>query len=155
MKVLGIDPGNYCTGYSIIEKEGNGYTVLTYGSIKSKKRPENLNKIFYTLQEVVNQFSPEEIALESAFYGKNPQSLLRLGEVRGVILLLSSINNIPIYEYTPQKVKNSITGYGWSGKEEVLQMVEKVLNVKPENHDEADAVAVAFCHLLSRRLNIG
>ncbi len=155
MKVLGIDPGNYCTGYSIIEGKGSRYRVLTYGSIKSKKRPKNLNKIFHTLQEVINQFSPEEIALESAFYGKNPQSLLRLGEVRGIILLLSSINDIPLYEYTPQKVKNSITGYGWSGKEEVLMMVEKLLNVKPNNHDEADAVAVAFCHLLSRRLNVG
>ncbi|MDQ7056740.1 MAG: crossover junction endodeoxyribonuclease RuvC [Persephonella sp.] len=155
MKVLGIDPGNYSTGYSIVKGEGNKYTVLTYGSIKSKNRPENLRRIFQRLQEVINQFSPDEMALESAFYGKNPQSLLRLGEVRGVILLLSSMNSIPLYEYTPQKVKNSITGYGWSGKNEVFMMVEKLLNVKPENHDEADAIAVAFCHLLSRRLNIG
>ncbi|MBK3333143.1 crossover junction endodeoxyribonuclease RuvC [Persephonella atlantica] len=154
MKVLGIDPGNYCTGYSILEGRGNRYRVITYGSIKSRKRPENLGRIFSGLQEVIQVFSPEEIALESAFYGKNPQSLLRLGEVRGVVLLLSSINSIPLYEYTPQKVKNSITGYGWSGKNEVLMMVEKLLNVKPENHDEADAIAVAFCHLLSRRISV-
>ncbi len=154
MKILGIDPGNYCTGYSIIQSEGNRYKVLTYGSIKFRKRPDNLSKIFSGLQEIIHRFSPEEIALESAFYGKNPQSLLRLGEVRGVILLLSSFNNIPIYEYTPQKVKNSITGYGWAGKGEVSMMVEKLLNVKPDNHDEADAIAVAFCHILSRRLNV-
>ncbi|WP_457624379.1 crossover junction endodeoxyribonuclease RuvC [Persephonella sp.] len=155
MKVLGVDPGNYSTGYCVIKAEGNRYSVEVSGSIKSRKRPDNLGKIFEELQEVIDKYLPEEIALESAFYGKNPQSLLRLGEVRGVVLLLSSLNNLPLYEYTPQKVKNAITGYGWSRKEDVSQMVEKLLGVKTSDYDEADAVAVAFCHLLSRRLKIG
>ncbi|WP_457626685.1 crossover junction endodeoxyribonuclease RuvC [Persephonella sp.] len=155
MKVLGIDPGNYSTGFCVLSSRGSSFKVETYGSVKSRKRPDNLKKIFEAIQSVIDKFSPEEIALESAFYGKNPQSLLRLGEVRGIILLLSTLNNIPVYEYTPQKVKNSITGYGWSKKEEVSFMVEKVLNVKTENHDEADAIAVAFCHIQSRRLNFG
>ncbi|WP_456392277.1 crossover junction endodeoxyribonuclease RuvC [Persephonella sp.] len=155
MKVLGIDPGNYSTGYCVIKAEGSRYSVEVSGSIKSRKRPDNLGKIFEELQEVIDKYLPEEIALESAFYGKNPQSLLRLGEVRGVVLLLSSLNNLPLYEYTPQKVKNAITGYGWSRKEDVSQMVEKLLGVKTSDYDEADAVAVAFCHLLSRRLKIG
>ncbi|NPA57734.1 MAG: crossover junction endodeoxyribonuclease RuvC [Aquificae bacterium] len=155
MKVLGIDPGNYSTGYSIVRSEGSRFIVEASGSIKSRKRPENLGKIFNGLQEIIQTYLPEEIALESAFYGKNPQSLLRLGEVRGVVLLVSTLNNIPVYEYTPQKVKNAITGYGWSKKEEVSFMVERLLGVKTQNHDEADAVAVAFCHLLSRRVKIG
>ncbi|SNZ09627.1 Holliday junction endonuclease RuvC [Persephonella hydrogeniphila] len=155
MKVLGIDPGNYSTGFCVLSSRGSSFRVEISGSVKSKKRPENLRNIFESIQSVINRFSPEEIALESAFYGKNPQSLLRLGEVRGVIFLLSTLNNIPVYEYTPQKVKNSITGYGWSRKEDVSFMVEKILNVKTENHDEADAIAVAFCHIQSRRLNVG
>lgn len=155
MRVLGVDPGNYSTGFCILKAEGRVYTVERSGTINSKKRPDNLANIYRSLQKVIDDFSPDEIAMESAFYGKNPQSLLRLGEVRGVILLLSTLNNIPLYEYTPQKVKNSITGYGWSKKEDVLYMVEKILGVKTENHDEADAVAVAFCHTLTREVKLG
>ncbi|NPA13242.1 MAG: crossover junction endodeoxyribonuclease RuvC [Aquificae bacterium] len=155
MRILGIDPGNYSTGYCVMEAEGNSFQILTSGSIKSKKRPSNLVKIYTTLEKLLEEYKPQEIALEGAFYGKNPQSLIRLGEVRGVILLLSGKYNIPLFEYTPQKVKNSITGYGWSKKEDVSVMVERILGVKPQDFDEADAVAVSFCHLLSRRVNIG
>ncbi|HHG75623.1 crossover junction endodeoxyribonuclease RuvC [Persephonella sp.] len=155
MKVLGIDPGNYSTGFCVLSSQNSRFSIEKSGTIKSRKRPDNLKKIFISLQEVIDSFSPDEIALESAFYGKNPQSLIRLGEVRGIILLLSTLNGIPVYEYTPQKVKNSITGYGWSKKEDVSFMVEKILGIKTESYDEADAVAVAFCHLQSRRLNIG
>lgn len=155
MRVLGIDPGNYSTGFCVLSSQNNRFNIEESGTIKSKKRPDNLKKIFVSLQEVIDRFSPDEIALESAFYGKNPQSLIRLGEVRGIILLLSTLNGIPVYEYTPQKVKNSITGYGWSKKEDVSFMVEKILGIKTESYDEADAIAVAFCHLQSRRLNIG
>ncbi|WP_457639943.1 crossover junction endodeoxyribonuclease RuvC [Persephonella sp.] len=155
MKVLGIDPGNYSTGFCIMSSQGSAYRVETSGVIKAKKRPENLKLIFEELGKLIQTHLPEEIALESAFYGKNPQSLLRLGEVRGVVLLLSSIYQIPVFEYTPQKVKNSITGYGWSRKDDILLMVNKVLGLKTDSYDEADAVAVAFCHLSSRRLKIG
>jgi len=154
MRVLGIDPGNYSTGFCVLFSEGNRFNIEKSGIIKSKKRPDNLKKIFVSLQEVIDSFSPDEIALESAFYGKNPQSLIRLGEVRGIILLLSTLNGIPVYEYTPQKVKNSITGYGWSKKEDVSFMVEKVLGIKAESYDEADAIAVAFCHIQSRRISV-
>ncbi|HHG73994.1 MAG TPA: crossover junction endodeoxyribonuclease RuvC [Persephonella sp.] len=155
MRVLGIDPGNYSTGFCVLSSQNSRFKVEKSGTIKSRKRPDNLKKIFASLQEIIDSFSPDEIALESAFYGKNPQSLIRLGEVRGIILLLSTLNGIPVYEYTPQKVKNSITGYGWSKKEDVSFMVEKILSIKTESYDEADAIAVAFCHLQSRRLNVG
>lgn len=149
MRILGIDPGNYSTGFSILEINENIPKVLTSGTIKSKKRPDNLNNIFSGLEKIINQYYPSEIALESSFYGKNPQSLIRLGEVRGVVLLLSAKQSLPIFEYTPQQVKNAITGYGWAGKESVLLMVEKICNIKPQTTDEADAVAVAFCHYLN------
>lgn len=150
IKVLGIDPGNYSTGFSILIGKGNNFKVEHSGTIKSRKRPDNLKNIFNSLQEIIDNYAPDEIALEAAFYGKNPQSLIRLGEVRGIVLLISSINNLNLFEYTPQQVKNAITGYGWSKKEEVSLMVEKILGVKTQTHDEADAIAVAFCHLLSR-----
>jgi len=152
MIILGIDPGNYSTGFSFLNINDKGSAELIFsGTIKSKKKPENLKKIFESLSILIENYLPEEIALESSFYGKNPQSLIRLGEVRGVILLLSAEKSLPVFEYTPQQVKNSITGYGWASKEQVLTMVEKIFNKKIESTDEADAIAVAFCHFINRR----
>ncbi|RUM58655.1 MAG: crossover junction endodeoxyribonuclease RuvC [Persephonella sp.] len=148
--VLGIDPGNYKTGFSVLLKENNSLKILKAGVIKPvRKKPLHLKQIFSELEKVIKEFNPEEIALESSFFGKNPQTLIRLGEIRGIILLLSALYDIPIYEYTPQQVKNAITGYGWAKKEDVLSMVERFLNFKPESFDEADAIAIAFCHLLN------
>jgi crossover junction endodeoxyribonuclease RuvC len=87
----------------------------------------------------------------SSFYGKNIQSLIRLGEVRGIILLLSSIYSLDIYEYTPQKVKNAMTGYGWADKNQVIEMVKYICGVEVKSQDEADAIAVAFCHWINRK----
>lgn len=151
MIILGIDPGNYNTGFSCIKINNKQPILLDSGVIKSRKKPDNLHKIYNGLDFLIKKYNPKEIALESSFYGKNPQSLIRLGEVRGVILLLSAKNNIPIYEYTPQQVKNAITGYGWADKEQVMIMVEKIFNKKIKLADESDAIAVAFCHFLNRR----
>ena len=151
MRILGIDPGNYNTGFSFLDINGNKTKLVLSGVIKSRKKPENLKNIFNKLNELINEYRPTEIALESSFYGKNPQSLIRLGEVRGVILLISTIENLPVFEYTPQQVKNSITGYGWAGKKQVLDMVERLFNKKIDSTDEADAIAVAFCHFINRR----
>ena len=149
--ILGIDPGNYKTGYSFLYKKNNSFYLLKSGTLKPpKSKPENLKYIFSELEKLIKEYKPYEIALESSFFGKNPQTLIRLGEIRGVILLLSSLYNIPIYEYTPQQVKNAITGYGWAKKEDVLQMVKKFFNVSPNSYDEADAIAIAFCHLLAK-----
>jgi crossover junction endodeoxyribonuclease RuvC len=148
--ILAIDPGNYKTGYSIFIKEGNNPRLLASGCINlPKKRPQNLKYLFNKLSEIINQFNPQEIALESSFYGKNPQTLIRLGEIRGIILLLSSLNNIPIFEYTPQQVKNALTGYGWAKKEDILAMVNRFFNVLPDTYDEADAIAIGFCHCIN------
>ncbi|RMD46302.1 MAG: crossover junction endodeoxyribonuclease RuvC, partial [Aquificota bacterium] len=128
MIILGIDPGNYSTGFSFLKIDDGNAELIFSGTIKSKKKPENLKKIFEELNTLIENYLPKEIALESSFYGKNPQSLIRLGEVRGIILLLSAVKNLPVFEYTPQQVKNSITGYGWASKEQVLTMVEKIFN---------------------------
>ncbi len=152
MIVLSIDPGNYKTGFSVFNfSSKNLPEYIISGVIKSNKRPENLKKIYLQLEKIVNEYKPQEIALEASFYGKNPQSLIRLGEVRGVILLLSSMYQISLFEYTPQQVKNAITGYGWSDKQSVLKMVEKIFNLRLNSTDEADAIAVGFCHFLNRK----
>ncbi len=150
VRVLGIDPGNYRTGYALLDINGSRYNLIHSGTVSAKKKPENLKKIYDELKKIIEEYKPTELALESSFYGKNPQVLIKLGEIRGVILLLSAIYKLEIYEYTPQKVKNAITGYGWAGKEDVFSMVNKLFNIIPEYQDEADAIAVAFCHFLNR-----
>ena len=149
--ILGIDPGNYKTGYSFLSKKNNSISLVKSGVLKPpKSNPENLKFIFSELEVLIKEYNPSEIALESSFFGKNPQTLIKLGEIRGVILLLSSLYNIPIFEYTPQQVKNAITGYGWAKKEDVYSMVQRFFNVSPETYDEADAIAIAFCHFISK-----
>ncbi len=150
VRIIGIDPGNYKTGYAILDINGNSFKLVKSGTISAKKKPENLKKIFEGLKSVIDEYSPLELALESSFYGKNPQVLIKLGEVRGIILLLSAMYNLKVFEYTPQRVKNAITGYGWADKEDVFSMVNHLFNVNPEHQDEADAIAVAFCHFLNR-----
>ncbi|WP_457622924.1 crossover junction endodeoxyribonuclease RuvC [Persephonella sp.] len=154
--ILGIDPGNYSTGFSVFKINGKKHVLIGSGTIKThRKKPENFKIIFESLDKTIKEHSPTEIALESSFYGNNPQTIIKLGEVRGVILLLSAIHNIPVYEYTPQQVKNAITGYGWAKKEEVYFMVQKLFNIKPETNDEADAIAVGFCHCLTKNHSKG
>ncbi len=150
MIILGVDPGNYKTGYCVLDIKGKKPHVLASGTLKCRTKPDNLKTIYEGLISLVERYSPEELVLESSFFGKNPQSLIRLGEVRGVILLLSVQNNLKVFEYTPQQVKNAITGYGWATKEDVELMVEKLFNIKTKTNDEADAIAVAFCHYLNR-----
>ncbi len=149
IKVLAIDPGNYKTGFSLFLKDKSKPKLIKSGTIKlPRKKPENFKVLFHELNSIIEEENPDEIALESSFYGKNPQTIIKLGEVRGIILLTASLHNIPVYEYTPQQVKNAITGYGWSKKEEISLMVEKIFGIKAETFDEADAIAVGFCHCL-------
>ena len=149
--VLGIDPGNYRTGYAFLYKENGKILLFKSGIIKSPKvKPKNLGFIFNKMKVLIEENNPSEIALESSFFGKNPQTLIRLGEIRGIILLLSSIYNIPIFEYTPQQIKNTVTGYGWATKEDVYSMVKKMFKIDTESYDETDAVAVGYCHLLRK-----
>ncbi len=153
MRVLGIDPGNYKTGFSILEISKKEFRLLASGVITAKKKPENLKVICDGLEEIILKYNPEELALESSFFGKNPQSLIRLGEVRGIILYTSVKHNLQLFEYTPQQVKNAITGYGWADKDKVLENVKSIFNVNISSKDEADAIAVSFCHFVRRYKN--
>ena len=151
MRVLGIDPGNSITGYGVVEKQRNGLHHVLYGEVKMAKaasRSSCLVMIYDNLLEVIDRSSPDVIAIEDIFYGKNIKSLIRQGEARGVVILACSHRHMPIYEYTPLEIKKAVVGYGRAEKNQVQTMVKAILRL-PELPpvDAADALAVAICHV--------
>lgn len=151
MIVLGIDPGSRITGYGVIEKKRQGIISVTDGEITAKGNEPlsaRLKKIYDNLIEIMGVFTPDAVALEDIFYGKNVKSLIKLGHVRGVIILAASHNSIPIFEYTPLEVKKAVVGYGRAEKSQVQKMVKAILNLNEiPSVDTSDALAVAICHI--------
>ena len=149
--ILGIDPGTTVMGYGIIHIQGNKIKLLQYGVIHLKKYANHylkLQKIFQRISGIVEEFTPDEVALEAPFFGKNVQSMLKLGRAQGVAMAAALACEIPIAEYAPLKVKKSVTGNGRASKEQVAEMVKKLLNMKeiPDLLDATDALAVALTH---------
>lgn len=149
--ILGIDPGTQFMGYGIILIQNRNMTLLQYGVINLTKYSTHelkLKKIFERITSIINEFSPDEMALEAPFYGKNVQSMLKLGRAQGVAMAAALMKEIPIVEYSPKSVKKSVTGNGNASKEQVAFMLERLLTVKMEGErlDATDAVAVAVCH---------
>ena len=152
MIILGIDPGTLVTGFGVIAAGGGRIDVLACGAIRNEGSTPmalRLKLIFSSLAEVIEEFHPDECAVETAFYGKNAQSALKLGQARGVVLLAAVQREIPIYEYSPREVKKAIVGSGTASKEQVQYMVKALLRLKeaPRPLDVSDALAVALCHL--------
>ena len=151
MIVLGIDPGSQTTGYGVVEKKRQGITHITHGEIKANKKEvfsTSLKNIYNNLNDVINHSSPDSIALEDIFYGRNIKSLIKLGHVRGVAILAASQNNIPMFEYTPLEVKKAVVGYGRAEKSQVQKMVKAILKLNElPPADASDALAVAICHV--------
>src|SRR5271169_2703702 len=155
MIILGIDPGTLITGYGIIETKSGTVRMISCGAIKNNSKtsmPERLKRIFETLNTIIQQFHPDEFAIETAFYGKNAQSALKLGHARGVAMLAAVTRNIPVHEYSPREVKKGIVGKGNASKEQVQFMVKNLLRLKevPKYYDVTDALAVSICHLHRR-----
>lgn len=151
MLILGIDPGTLITGYGIIETVNGKISVVTLGAIKnasSNSMPLRLKKIFQVLTTTIEEFAPDECAIETAFYGKNAQSALKLGHARGVAMLAAVTHEIPTTEYSPREVKKAVVGNGTASKEQVQFMVKSLLKMKqvPKYYDTTDALAVAICH---------
>jgi crossover junction endodeoxyribonuclease RuvC len=149
--ILGIDPGTRFMGYGIIRIMNREMQLLQYGVINLTKYSTHeikLKKIFERITSIINEFGPDEMALEAPFYGKNVQSMLKLGRAQGVAMAAALVKEIPIVEYSPKSVKQSVTGNGNASKEQVSFMLEKLLNIKLEGErlDATDAVAVAICH---------
>ncbi|MDP5171542.1 MAG: crossover junction endodeoxyribonuclease RuvC [Bacteroidia bacterium] len=155
--ILGIDPGTTLTGYGIIVVDGKKMQLVSLGIIKLSKYPDHpgrLKKIFSRITSIIEEYRPTEMALEAPFYGKNVQSMLKLGRAQGVAMAAGLMHELEIYEYAPRKVKMAVTGNGAASKEQVFAMLEKLLGEKIELEalDASDGLAVAVCHAFQRNL---
>ena len=159
MKILGIDPGSVITGIGIIESVGDKVKLIDFDVINmnSKIALTNRLKIIYDkCIDTINKYKPDELAIETAFFGKNIQSTLKLGQARGVAILAALNSNLVVSEYSPREVKKSVTGNGASSKEQVKYMVKSILKIKedPQFIDSSDALAIAICHFFSLQSKI-
>ena len=145
--ILGIDPGTIITGYGVIR----GQKALDFGCIRPPAKlplEKRYLIIFNSLEELITQYKPHALAVETQFVKDNPQTAIKLGMARGMVLLAAAKNDIPIFEYSPRKAKQAVTGNGGACKAQVQQMVRLILNLSclPEPEDAADALALALCH---------
>jgi len=151
MIILGVDPGTLITGFAIIEVEHGTCSVLAYDVVKNvnnRSMPIRLKQIYDKLCKVINHYHPDEFAIETAFYGKNAQSALKLGHARGVSILAAVNFQIPTTEYSPREIKKAVTGNGAASKQQVQFMVKSQLKLReaPKFFDASDALATALCH---------
>jgi crossover junction endodeoxyribonuclease RuvC len=158
--ILGIDPGTVVMGYAMIAIAGPGPALIAMDALKlgSKKNPyERLESIHDTVCLLIRKYKPSAFAIEAPFFGKNVQSMLKLGRAQGVAIAAAMQQGLPITEYSPKKVKQSITGNGNADKEQVWKMLQRVLSLeeKPQYFDASDALAVALCHYYQSLTVIG
>jgi len=151
IKILGVDPGTNITGYSIISVDGKSCQVLDAGIFDLRKCPDHqtkLKEIYLQVQEVIETYLPSHLAIEAPFYGKNVQSMLKLGRAQGVAMAAAITMGLEIHEYAPKRIKQAITGRGTASKEQVAAMLESRLNYKVKENllDASDALAAAVCH---------
>ena len=151
MKIIGIDPGLVQTGFGIIKVKDNQVSLIDYGIIKPAPREALANRllvIFNDVCDILSNYNPQIFAIEDVFYGKNVKSAMRLGQARGAAMVAAASKNMPIYEYSALKVKQSITGNGNAHKSQIQFMVKSKLQMdhNPEPMDAADALAIALCH---------
>jgi len=158
MIVLGVDPGTLITGFGVIESRGTKLHVLHYDIVRNRpdrSMPMRLKSIYEALCDVIEKYHPDEFAIETAFYGKNAQSALKIGHARGASILAAVNHEIPTQEYSPREVKKAVVGNGAASKEQVQAMVKLLLELKtkPKFYDVTDALAVALCHFHRRSGN--
>ena len=151
MIILGIDPGLAIVGWGVVEYNGSHFRPLGYGSIQTPatmSTEARLVEIYRVLGQIINKFHPDCMAVEELFWNTNQTTGIRVSEARGVILLTGAQAGIPIFEYTPLQVKQSVVGYGRAEKKQVITMVTMMLKLEkpPKPDDTADALAIAICH---------
>jgi len=154
--ILGIDPGTNILGFSVIEIEGNKIRLIEVNVLHMQKggtHHEKLKEIFDGIQRVVKKFTPQEVAIEAPFFGKNVQSMLKLGRAQGVAITVALSQEIPVFEYSPRKIKQSITGNGNASKEQVAAILSHLLQFDSKHLllDATDALGVAVCHHFQNR----
>ncbi len=154
--ILGIDPGTNIMGYGVVKKSGNKPIFIDMGIIdlhKIKNQYKKLEAIFNETLLLIEKFKPSELAIEAPFYGKNIQSMLKLGRAQGTAISAAIYKSVSIYEYAPRKIKMSITGSGSASKEQVAVMLGKILDfpIVSENFDATDGLAAAVCHFYQKQ----
>lgn len=158
--ILGIDPGTIVMGYGLLHVMDNKPKPIGIGVIKLEKYDDHalrLKKIFERTVGIIEEFKPDELAIEAPFFGKNVQSMLKLGRAQGVAIAAALSKNIPITEYSPKKIKMSITGNGNASKEQVAAMLSQILGLKNEHEylDATDALGAALCHYYQNKNAVG
>lgn len=153
--ILGIDPGTNVMGYGLLKVTGNKAQMMAMGVIDMRKQSDpylRLGYIFERVTGLIAEFLPDEMAIEAPFFGKNVQSMLKLGRAQGVAIAAAIHRDIPIHEYAPLKIKMAITGNGGASKEQVAGMLKRLLMLKeddmPQFMDATDALGAAYCHFL-------
>ena len=154
--ILGIDPGTTIMGYGIIKVIGENVSLIDFNDFSLKKLDNHylkLKKIFSFLTEIIDKYNPDEIAIEAPFFGKNVQSMLKLGRAQGVAMAAGLVKEIPITEYSPKKIKMAITGNGNASKDQVAKMLQSILKFDeiPKNLDSTDGLAAAMCHFFNSK----
>lgn len=149
--ILGIDPGTTIMGYGIIKAIGSNPQLIAIGVIHLHKIDDHFTKlkmIFDRTVGLIDEYHPDELAIEAQFFGKNVQSMLKLGRAQGTAISAALSRSLPIYEYAPRKIKLAITGQGNAAKEQVAALLQKILKIEklPEDLDATDGLAVAMCH---------
>ena len=151
MRVLGIDPGSETLGWGVVEGSGSRYAAVDFGVVKASTKQafsKRLLTMYDGVADVIDRFGPHVLAIEEAFYAKNASVAIKLGQVRGVILVLAEQRDLEIAEYAARLIKQTVVGYGNAEKQQVGMMVKVLLKLKsvPTPHDAADALATAICH---------
>ena len=157
--ILGIDPGTTIMGYGLIHIKGKNMELLQMGVLHLAKLSSHelkLKRIFERTLAMIDEYKPDELAVEAPFFGKNVQSMLKLGRAQGVAMAAGLYRDIPIFEYSPKKIKKSITGNGNASKEQVAAMLKSLLTIKemPKHLDATDGLAAAVCHFFQRDVGL-
>ena len=153
--ILGIDPGTTIMGFGLIKVVGNKMSFLLLNELVLNKLDDHYLRLKYIFErtiDLIEKYHPDEIAIEAPFFGKNVQSMLKLGRAQGVAMAAGLSKEIPITEYSPKKIKMSITGSGNASKEQVAKMLQSLLGIKklPKNLDSTDGLAAAVCHFYNQ-----
>ena len=157
--ILGIDPGTTIMGYGLIHIKGKNMELMQMGVLHLSKLSSHelkLKRIFERTLAMIDEYKPDELAVEAPFFGKNVQSMLKLGRAQGVAMAAGLYRDIPIFEYSPKKIKKSITGNGNASKEQVAAMLKSLLTIKemPKHLDATDGLAAAVCHFFQRNVGL-
>ena len=157
--ILGIDPGTTIMGYGLIHIKGKNMELMQMGVLHLSKLSSHelkLKRIFERTLAMIDEYKPDELAVEAPFFGKNVQSMLKLGRAQGVAMAAGLYRDIPIFEYSPKKIKKAITGNGNASKEQVAAMLKSLLTIKemPKHLDATDGLAAAVCHFFQRNVGL-